>query len=346
MTHLWVRAEEQPQEACVGILPEGVRALRERGFRVTVEDSPDRAVPSAPYLDAGAERAEAGTWPDAPRDTIIFGVGALRDETGPLVHRHIMATRAYARTPSAQMLLARFRAGGGVLYDLDSLTDDTGHRVASFGYWAGFAGAALCCLAYGALARGGLCAPITRFAGSHAATRAAATALGGIEPPRVLIIGALGRTGRGAAALCEALDLPATCWDRAETAQGGPFPEVLRHEIALICLPPAPHSPVLVPGTVRSDPRSLRVIGDLSGTAGMKTSPIHLNDRPTDWAHPVRRVVGRPPLDVMAITTLPSLLPLEASADFAAQILPHLLALDRLDQGVWARAHDVFQAHV
>lgn len=346
MTHLWVRAEEQPQEACVGILPEGVHALREKGFRVTVEVCPDRVVPLAPYLDAGAEQADAGTWLDAPRDAIIFGLRGLRDETVPLVHRHIMACYAYARTPSAQMILARFRAGGGVLYDLDSLTDDTGHRVASFGYWAGFAGAALCCLAYGASARGGLCAPLTRFADSHAASRTAATALAGINVPRVLIIGALGRTGRGAAALCDALGLHTTCWDRADTALGGPFPEVLRHEIALICLPPAARAPVLVPESVRSDPRTLRVIGDLSGTAGMKTSPIHVNDRPTDWAHPVRRVVGRPPLDVMAIDTLPSLLPLEASADFAAQILPHLLALDRLDQGVWARAHDAFQAHV
>ena len=43
---------------------------------------------------------------------------------------------------------------------------------------------------------------------------------------------------------------------------------------------------------------------------------------------------GAPVLDVMAIDNLPSLLPVEASEDFAAQLLPHLLeTLDVVDTG-------------
>ena len=45
----------------------------------------------------------------------------------------------------------------------------------------------------------------------------------------------------------------------------------------------------------------------------------------------------------MAIDNLPSLLPVESSQDFAAQLLPHLQGLDRLDQGVWARAEAEFR---
>ncbi|RMD46935.1 MAG: saccharopine dehydrogenase, partial [Alphaproteobacteria bacterium] len=50
--------------------------------------------------------------------------------------------------------------------------------------------------------------------------------------------------------------------------------------------------------------------------------------------------------DVMAIDNLPSLLPREASEDYAAQLLPALAALDRIDEGVWARARAVFDTHL
>ena len=346
MTHLWIRAEERAQEERVGILPEGVRALIEAGFRITIEDSPQRALPLAPYLEAGAARAECGSWPEAPRDAIIFGLKELPEAETPLVHRHIMFGHAYKGQPAGAALLARFRAGGGVLYDLEYLTDESGRRVAAFGYWAGYAGAAVSCLAFGAQARGGICPPVARFAGKEAMRAAAAQALEGLDPPRVLIIGALGRVGTGAADLCRALDLPLTGWDMAETAQGGPFPEVLRFGIFLNCILAAPGTPVFVPETTPTDPRALRVIGDIACDPGSDFSPIRVYDRVTDWARPVLRVAGQPVLDVMAIDNLPSLLPVEASEDFAAQLLPHLLGLDRLDAGVWARARAVYHAHV
>ena len=48
----------------------------------------------------------------------------------------------------------------------------------------------------------------------------------------------------------------------------------------------------------------------------------------------------------MAIDNLPSLLPVESSQDFAAQLLPSLLTLDDLDAGVWGRAKAVFDRHL
>jgi saccharopine dehydrogenase (NAD+, L-lysine-forming) len=47
----------------------------------------------------------------------------------------------------------------------------------------------------------------------------------------------------------------------------------------------------------------------------------------------------------MAIDNLPSLLPVESSEDFAAQLLPSLLTLGRLDEGVWGRARAEFERH-
>jgi saccharopine dehydrogenase (NAD+, L-lysine-forming) len=71
----------------------------------------------------------------------------------------------------------------------------------------------------------------------------------GTDRPRVLIIGALGRVGTGAGDLCDALGLAVTSWDMAETAHGGPFPEVLEHEIFLNCILATPGVPVFVPAS-------------------------------------------------------------------------------------------------
>ena len=45
MTHLWVRAEQRPNEERVGLTPDGVAALLARDIDVTVESSGQRAIP-------------------------------------------------------------------------------------------------------------------------------------------------------------------------------------------------------------------------------------------------------------------------------------------------------------
>jgi saccharopine dehydrogenase (NAD+, L-lysine-forming) len=58
------------------------------------------------------------------------------------------------------------------------------------------------------------------------------------------------------------------------------------------------------------------------------------------------RVHDDPPLDVTAIDNLPSLMPVESSQDYAAQLLPSLLTLNDLGSGVWGRAKAEFDRHV
>jgi saccharopine dehydrogenase (NAD+, L-lysine forming) len=47
----------------------------------------------------------------------------------------------------------------------------------------------------------------------------------------------------------------------------------------------------------------------------------------------------------MAIDNLPSMLPVESSQDYAAQLLPALATLDQIDQGLWGRARTIFDKH-
>ena len=137
-----------------------------------------------------------------------------------------------------------------------------------------------------------------------------------------------------------------TKWDMAETASGGPFPEVLQHEIFLNCILARPGCPVFVPETAKQAQRVLTVIGDIACDPTSDFSPIKVYDRATDWDLPALRVWDSPPLDVMAIDNLPSLLPVESSEDYAGQLLPSLLTLDHLDAGVWGRAFSEFTRHM
>jgi len=137
-----------------------------------------------------------------------------------------------------------------VLYDLESLVDAGGRRVAAFGYWAGFAGAGISVKAWAAQQAGGLCPPVARYADKAAMIADLAADLGDRRPD-ALIIGALGRVGAGAADLLESLGLNVTRWDMAETASGGPFPEVLAHDLFFNCILARPGCPVFVPATAK-----------------------------------------------------------------------------------------------
>jgi saccharopine dehydrogenase (NAD+, L-lysine-forming) len=348
MTHLWVRSEQRPNEERVGLTPEGAAALIAAGFRLTVEDSSVRAIPIDGYRDAGCAIAEENSWPSAPADAIVFGLKELPEDGTPLTHRHILFGHAYKGQPSGQVLLSRFKAGGGTLYDLEYLVDEAGRRVAAFGYWAGYAGAAVALKCWAAQQRGELAGPVATYAGADAllSDLSEELAAAGGTRPDALVIGALGRVGTGAADLCTALDVAVTRWDMAETAHGGPFPEVLEHDIFLNCILAHPGTPVFVPASATTDPRRLRVIGDIACDPDSDFSPIKVYDRTTTWAEPALRVHDDPPLDVTAIDNLPSLLPVESSQDFAAQLLPSLLTLGDLESGVWGRAKATFDNHI
>ncbi|MCE8525254.1 saccharopine dehydrogenase [Ruegeria pomeroyi] len=348
MTHLWVRAEQRPNEERVGLTPEGAAALIAAGLRVTVEESSVRAIPLGAYRDAGCEITPENSWPDAPSDAIIFGLKELPEDGTPLPHRHIMFGHAFKGQHSGRRLLERFKAGGGTLYDLEYLVDETGRRVAAFGYWAGYAGAAVTLKAWAAQQQGGICGPVGVYASKDALNAALAAELDatGAPRPRAIVIGALGRVGTGAADLCTAMGVEVTKWDMAETASGGPFPKILAHDIFLNCIFARPGTPVFVPREALSAPRALTAIGDVACDPDSDYNPVPVYDRATSWDAPVLRVAEDPVLDVMAIDNLPSMLPVESSQDYAAQLLPSLLTLTDLDAGVWGRARATFLDHL
>jgi saccharopine dehydrogenase (NAD+, L-lysine-forming) len=295
--HLWIRAEQRDSEQRVGITPAGVSSLMAAGFRVTVEHSSCRAIALEGYQATGCDIAAENSWPSAPHDAIIFGLKELPEDGTDLPHRHIMFGHAFKGQADGPALLARFKSGGGTLYDLEYLTDETGRRVAAFGYWAGYAGAAVGLKVWAAQQAGNLPGPATIGAYkdkdallADLATDLKAGQANGADMPNAIIIGALGRVGTGAGDLLTAMGLAVTRWDMAETSTGGPFPEILDHNIFVNCVLAMPNIPVFVPKSAVPAKRRLSVIADVSCDPNSPFNPIPIYSRSTNFADPVIRV--------------------------------------------------------
>ena len=332
---LWVRGEERPSERRAPVVPADARALVEAGIRVTVEDAPRRIFPIGAYADAGCEIAPLGSWVDADPDVVVVGLKDLPPEPAALRHRHVLFGHAFKGQPYAPELLRRFAAGGGTLLDLEYLVGDTGRRLAAFGHWAGYTGAALAVLAL----RGRL--PLPLEPGTRAELDARLRPEPGDDTPTVLVVGARGRSGQGAIAALAVAGLTPTRWETADTR---PLdrPALLAHDVLVnVVFNTRPAPPFVRPADLDDPGRRLRMIADVTCDVGSPENLLPIYDTVTDWQHPVRRLREDPVLDLIAIDNLPSLLPAEASTAFSAALLPLLLTLD--GGAPWQRARRTYE---
>lgn len=105
--------------------------------------------------------------------------------------------------------MRRFDAGGGTLYDLEFLQDESGRRVAAFGFHAGFAGAAAGALALASQRDGEKLNALEPYENEEAMIKDVKQRLSKGKGGKVkaLVIGALGRCGRGAVDLFRKIGL-------------------------------------------------------------------------------------------------------------------------------------------
>lgn len=213
---LHLRSETKPLEHRSALTPTTAKALLDAGYSVHIERSPVRIFDDAEFEKVGAKLVATGSWPQAPQDHIIIGLKELpENEDFALTHTHVQFAHCYKEQEGWQKVLSRFPRGGGTLLDLEFLQDDAGRRVAAFGYHAGFAGAALAIETWAwqlqyprepmkAVKPYKNEAELLQHIGTclHEGERVKAN-------PRVLVMGALGRCGRGAVELLEKIGLPA-----------------------------------------------------------------------------------------------------------------------------------------
>ncbi|QKX56927.1 uncharacterized protein TRUGW13939_04035 [Talaromyces rugulosus] len=365
-TQVWLRAETKPAEARSALTPTTAKALLDAGYDVTVERSSQSIFNDDEFAAIGARLVDEGSWvKDAPKNTYILGLKELPEDEFPLEHVHISFAHCYKKQAGWETVLSRWPRGGGVLLDLEFLTDEVGRRVAAFGYSAGYAGSALAIKTWAWQLTEGKGQPLP----SEKPYPNEASLIESVKKvletgkqkagrsPKVLVIGALGRCGSGAVQFAKDVGIPDSDiikWDLEETKKGGPFKEIVQDaDIFINCIYLSAKIPPFINSESLASPdRTLSVVCDVSADTTNPNNPVPIYDITTTFDKPTVPVnipVGNAalPLDVISIDHLPSLLPRESSEMFSEALLPSLLQLkDRRDARVWKQAEDLFQQHV
>ncbi|RAK72758.1 bifunctional saccharopine dehydrogenase/ubiquitin carboxyl-terminal hydrolase [Aspergillus fijiensis CBS 313.89] len=363
---IWLRAETKPAEARSALTPTTCKALIDAGYEVTVERSTQRIFDDEEFAKVGAPLVEEGSWvKDAPKDAYVLGLKELPEDDFPLEHVHISFAHCYKQQGGWEKVLSRWPRGGGVLLDLEFLQDESGRRVAAFGWSAGYAGSALAVKNWAWQLTHPEGEPLhgeEPYANQDLLIKSVKESLEAGKKqsgrsPKVLVIGALGRCGNGAVQLAKDVGIPESDiiqWDMAETKKGGPFKEIIEDaDIFVNCIYlSSPIPPFVTPESLATPNRRLSVICDVSADTTNPHNPIPVYNITTTFDKPTVPVTlpagtQGPPLSVISIDHLPSLLPRESSEQFSQALLPSLLQLkDRENARVWKQAEDLFQEKV
>lgn len=336
--HFWLRDEDRATERRTALTPKNAKALIDAGFSVTVEKSEKRVYANEEYAAVGCSLAEPRSWVDAPKDTIVLGLKELAETPEKLPHRMIHFAHIYKDQTGWEKEMARFTKAGGLLYDIEFLTNENGRRVAAFGYWAGWMGAAL-----------GAWRMLERRVGENKLND-------GISPfesqtvildklkylaaqksdplPSAIVIGAKGRSGTGACTCLEAIGMKVTKWDIEETRLLD-RKKLLSHDLMVNCVLMFGPGLLLANKTHLSDPDcAMKVISDVSCDPFSSFNPLPIYDAPTPWDKPIKEIAKNGQGDAVEVTSidnLPSLLPAQAAEDFSDLFIPSLL---RFDEGI------------
>ncbi|KGB79974.1 saccharopine dehydrogenase (NAD+, L-lysine forming) [Cryptococcus deuterogattii 99/473] len=358
---IWLRCEKKPFEHRSALTPTTAKKLLDSNFDVYVEKDPQRIFDDSEFEAVGCKIVPHNTWPSAPLDVPIIGLKELPESTEPLPHTHIQFAHCYKHQGGWNDVLRRFAQGKGTLYDLEFLEDPVSHRrVAAFGFHAGFAGAAAGALAFAAQQTQngqGKLGELKPYPNEGEMVKEVSQALEstkqGKKGVKVLIIGALGRCGSGAVDLFRkagVVEENIIKWDMAETAKGGPFPEILNVDIFVNCIYLSKPIPKFITSEFIAEAgadRRLSVVVDVSCDTTNPHNPIPIYSINTTFPSPTVEVdtkgVGKR-CTVISIDHLPTLLPREASEQFSTDLLPSLLQLpERKTAEVWVNAEKLFR---
>ncbi|KAI9147585.1 LOW QUALITY PROTEIN: Saccharopine dehydrogenase [NAD(+), L-lysine-forming] [Paramyrothecium foliicola] len=339
--HILLRAEQKPLEHR-SFSPAVIRSLVQAGYPVSVERSSTdpnfrRIFNDDEYEAAGAKLVASGGWPNAEPGTIVLGLKEIPEEDFALKNEHITFAHCYKQQGGWQQVLSRFPRGGSVLYDLEFLVDEHGRRVSAFGFHAGFTGAALGIktLAWQLSNPGQKLPSVGTFTdGRGYYLNEDELSLG--RKPTAMVLGALGRCGRGAVDLFVKAGIPEkNITSTLEIYLSEPIPPFVDND--LLSQPGRNLGVVVDVSCDTTNPHNPLPIYSINTTFEDPTVPVEIkNDQNTNA-----------PLSVISIDHLPSMLPREASESFSEGLKESLLQLkDRKTARVWVDAEKLFNEKV
>lgn len=329
-----LRDEARATERRTPLTPDNAKAMLAAGFEISVEQSDKRIFSNEAYARAGCEMIPAGSWLTAPAEVTILGLKELPELPSNLPNPFIHFAHLYKEQTGWEAEVARFTRGGGTLYDIEYLTVSN-RRVAAFGYWAGWMGAALAAWRQLAFGQGesGPEAGVSSFE-SRAEVEAVLQRLGAGNTQKAIVIGAKGRSGQGATEALKLAGYTVTEWDIEET-RNLDRAALLSHDLLVNCvLMTGPGLLLLRPDNLGQG--ALRMISDVSCDPFSDFNPLPIYSAPSTWDAPFEDLGNG--VEITSIDNLPSLLPREASEDFSDLVLPTLLSYPASEAWQSARA--------
>uniref|UniRef100_A0A8H7NPS0 Alanine dehydrogenase/pyridine nucleotide transhydrogenase NAD(H)-binding domain-containing protein n=1 Tax=Bionectria ochroleuca TaxID=29856 RepID=A0A8H7NPS0_BIOOC len=166
-----------------------------------------------------------------------------------------------------------------------------------------------------------------------------------------MVLGAVGRCGRGACDLFAAVGLETT--DIQETRTPGPYKTIVEHDIFLNAIYLSEPIPPFINQELLAQPgRKLGVVCDVSCDTTNPHNPLPIYSINTTFDEPTVPVVvendqNKTPLSVISIDHIPSMLPRESSVSFSDGLREALLQLHQKDTyRVWTDAAKLFNEKV
>jgi len=355
-----LRAEEKPLEHRSLLTPSAVTSLIEAGYEIQCETCEQRCFSDEEMAAAGASLVPKGSWRDASLDHLILGLKELNSEDNfPLQHTHLHFAHVFKGQPGWQKVVSRFSRGGGSLLDIEFLPDPeiSGRLLNPSSFHAGFCGTVL--------ALQGWARQITHpdssfdeeaqeYYSEDEAVNTTAACLQDVFQkvnrfPVAMIIGASGKCGKGAINLCQRLDFrPENIIQcgRAETSDPNFRDRLLEADVVINCIYLADGTqPFITSKDLGKPDRRLAVIADVSCDGDDLSNPIAIYKGHTTFKRPYMSIPTErgPPMLVVAIDHLPSLIPRSASEYCAEQLLPSLLRLGAWETAAeWQMARETF----
>ena len=323
MSLLWLRNEIKPYERRTCVLPYQASVLIEAGHRVIVERSSLRIIPDSKYERSGCELVPAGSWVSADKDFYILGIKELPEADFPLCHRHLYFAHCYKGQRGAEDLLSRFKQGGGMLFDFESLKVMSGTS-----YFSGYIGAAVAIELYvNKVLNKSLHLNQLYYINQHELLNATKASLAHLsKTPNTVILGYKGNAGRGARQLLSDCGLNPLLWGREETGDPNLLVSLKRYEIILNCIYSEIGGEAFMLEDGLYQDKKLSILTDITCDVSSPAHRFPFYTKTTTLINPCLRVgPASAPVDVIAIDHLPTRLPMEASQALSNQLFPILL---------------------
>ena len=313
---IFLRKEINKNETRTPLVPKDIKILKDDGFIIYVQSSENRIYDDKEYEKNGAIITDKNWYSEEFNNFLIIGIKELDNLNKLNKHKHLYFSHCYKRQENAKLILDSFSKSNSIIYDFEYFVNNK-KRMIAFGYFAGLVGAILGLKQYSNKIK--KIENINNLS-SWKSLDDMINFINGddyliLKNSKIAIIGPEGRCGKGVQFILDKLNLNYIKITKEDY-------NLLDVDIIYNCiLLDETYNKIWFNKETKFN-KNL-VITDISCDYNKNNNPIKIYNQETTWSKPVFNYNQF--VDIIAISNLPSLLPLESSNDFSSKCLDLLL---------------------